>query len=1095
VTAGNLGAALRRLHTLLRPRSAERTDRDLLGRFVADRDGAAFEALVRRHGPMVLGVCRRVLGNAADADDAFQATFLVLVRKAASLANPDLVAPWLHAVAVRTAAEARARAAKRRRRESEVPPVAVTDTPSGEGADLRPLLDEELAHVPEKYRAPLVLCYLEGKTHHEAARALGVRPGSMSWRLARGRELLRRRLVKRGIVLSAVAVAGALTADTAPAALPASLLDATVRAGLLFAAGGPGTTPAVTLAEGVLRAMTASRFRVATAVLVAVLILGTGAAFLVPAGAAPRPRGGDGPVPAAKAEPLTDRNGDPLPAGAVARLGTVRFRTAHALTSLVFAADGKTLTATGWGETVQVWDAATGRELHRLAMPLDTKGPRVLAPDGRTLALGSIGPDLRVRLVDVTTGKDVRSLDAGGFVGALRFTPDGKTLAWVSGKEVGTWDLGTGKEVRRGPAPADGLGVLAVAPGGKALALAGRDPVVHVWDAGAGRPLFSLEGQRDRVCSAAFSPDGKTLATAADLDEAVRLWDAATGKAVRRLPGPGGWARALAWSPDGKTLATGGQDGRIRLWDPPTGEERQQFLLPGQDDDDRSWVTALAFSPDGKVLASAGTEHVVRSWDVAAGKEMPSPEGHLDGVTSAAYSPDGKLVATAGADKTVRLWDAAAGKTVRVLGGEGGGLSSVRFSPDGKLVAAAGPGGAATLWETATGKEVFRLEGHAETVSGLAFSPDGKLLATAGGRGHGTVRLWDVAAGKELRKLAEEKQEFHAPAFSPDGKTVAVGLGYEALLLLDVATGQEVHRFRWEKGFAGSVAFSPDGKLLASTGGLGNAVHVWDVGGWAEQRKLTGHAGVVNAVAFAPDGRSLATAGQDNTVILWETATGREVTRFVGHAGQGQLGGVRGLAFAPDGQTVVSGGDDTTALVWDVTGLMRDGRLPALRLRAEALAGSWDDLAGEDAAKAHRAAWTLVAADAVPLLRERLRPVAPAPAARTARLLADLDSDAFEVRDKARRELAELGEAAASALREELAGKPTPEVRRQVEGLLAKLTGDTPERLREARAVGVLEHLATPEAREVLEALAKGVPDSRLTKDAKAALGRLGKPR
>jgi RNA polymerase sigma factor (sigma-70 family) len=235
------------------------TDQQLLRRFASRREEAAFAALVQRHGPMVLGALRRVLQDPHDADDAFQATFLVLARKAGSLARPEKLANWLYGVACRTAARAKAQAARRRAHERQFTDMpAVEARPNGAEPlhELRLVLDEELRRLPDKYRAPLVLCYLEGKTYAEAARALGWAEGTVSGRLARARGVLRGRLTRRGLALSAGAFA--LSQSTAPAAVPPALADATVKAAALFAAGavaGAGTLPqpATALAEGVLQ--------------------------------------------------------------------------------------------------------------------------------------------------------------------------------------------------------------------------------------------------------------------------------------------------------------------------------------------------------------------------------------------------------------------------------------------------------------------------------------------------------------------------------------------------------------------------------------------------------------------------------------------------------------------------------------------------------------------------------------------------------------------------------------------------------------------------------------------------------------------------
>src|SRR5262249_2105328 len=218
------------------------TDGQLLTDYISRRDEAALAALVHRHGPMVWGVCRRVLSNYHDAEDAFQATFLVFVRKAASIASRELLANWLYGVAHQTALKARATAAKRKERErqvTEMPEPAVVEQDLWR--DLQPLLDEELSRLPDKYRTVIVLCELEGKTRKEAARQLGVPEGSVAGWLARARVMMAKRLAQRGIALSGGAFAAVLSQKTASAPVPISVLSSTIKAASLFAAGQMAT--------------------------------------------------------------------------------------------------------------------------------------------------------------------------------------------------------------------------------------------------------------------------------------------------------------------------------------------------------------------------------------------------------------------------------------------------------------------------------------------------------------------------------------------------------------------------------------------------------------------------------------------------------------------------------------------------------------------------------------------------------------------------------------------------------------------------------------------------------------------------------------
>jgi len=278
----------------------------LLDRFIAARDEAAFAALLERHGPMVLGTCQRVLHDAHDAEDACQATFLILARKAASIRRPGAVGSWLHGVAYRVAGKLKARGARR-----GVPSGALEDVPEAPAPDVtwrevRGVLDEELRQLPERYRAPLVLCYLEGKTRDEAARQLGWSVGTLRGRLERGRERLRLRLTRRGLTLSTALCASVLVESAAPAALPAGLAETTAPAAVRFAAGkglAAVSAPVAVLVEGVLRAMFLSKVKTTVAVVLALGVLGTGAGLWAWRAPAAQPA----PAPEPAAEKRSDR--------------------------------------------------------------------------------------------------------------------------------------------------------------------------------------------------------------------------------------------------------------------------------------------------------------------------------------------------------------------------------------------------------------------------------------------------------------------------------------------------------------------------------------------------------------------------------------------------------------------------------------------------------------------------------------------------------------------------------------------------------------------------------------------------------------------
>jgi RNA polymerase sigma factor (sigma-70 family) len=257
------------------------TDGQLLRIYLENGDETAFAALVRRHGPMVWGVCRRVLGNHQDAEDAFQATFLVLVRRAACVVPREMVANWLYGVARQTSLKARAMAAKRKTRERQMTVMAEPEIVSQDPwSDLQPILDQELSCLSDKYRSAIVLCDLEGKTRKEAARQLGLPEGTLAARLARGRAMLAKRLSRLGLGVSAGALAVALSQNGASAAVPTSVVSGTVQAASLFAAGqasaGLISTKVAALTEGVIKAMLIAKLKIATAVLLVIAASGAG---------------------------------------------------------------------------------------------------------------------------------------------------------------------------------------------------------------------------------------------------------------------------------------------------------------------------------------------------------------------------------------------------------------------------------------------------------------------------------------------------------------------------------------------------------------------------------------------------------------------------------------------------------------------------------------------------------------------------------------------------------------------------------------------------------------------------------------------------
>ncbi|MGH7226669.1 MAG: hypothetical protein ACRELF_25920, partial [Gemmataceae bacterium] len=366
------------------------------------------------------------------------------------------------------------------------------------------------------------------------------------------------------------------------------------------------------------------------------------------------------------------------------------------------------------------------------------------------------------------------------------------------------------------------------------------------------------------------------------------------------------------------------------------------------------------------------------------------------------------------------------------------------------------------------------------------------------------IHVWDASKGKEARQIPHVKSEVTSLCFSPDNKALAYGTQPDgvvsaepALHLWDLTSGKERCLFDMHFAYVSAVAFSPDGKVIAAseTTRDGRFVRLWDAATGKELCCHTGHGEDVGAVTFSPDGKLVASGTgdigyRDNSVHVWEAATGRLIRRFEGHHSC-----VSSVAFSPDGRSVASGAGDSTILLWDITGRQKDGKLPPVALTPHQMDACWKALANEDAAKAYDAVWSFVAAgeQAVPFLQKHLPPVPRPDAKAIARLIADLDSNEFSVRDKATKELGDLGDTASPALRQALEGKPTLEMRRRLQQLLDQSRDWTAERLREHRAIQALEHIGTRQAKEVLESLAAGAPEAQRTEAAKAALQRLAR--
>jgi WD40 repeat protein len=816
-----------------------------------------------------------------------------------------------------------------------------------------------------------------------------------------------------------------------------------------------------------------------------------------------------------------DLYGDPLPAGAAARLGTVRLRRSGFGSAYVaFGRFGRELFETERDGLIRVWDPVTGKELRRIDLQVRSWWVFGLAicANGKVAAYGGkegiylfdVASGSMTRTIPLEPTSDILSL-------ALALSPDGRRLAAsieAQGDQqdrvypTNIWSTGDGRVLYKLDDHYGTASYLAFTADGKTLLSIHGEKTILFSDAATGREMrhVSIDWPPNRLGAASLSADGRLLAiansrwnTANKAECSIRLWDIATAREIGNIPTPEMSIQTIAFAPEGTRLASVEYE-TLRVREVKSGSECLRIPIRV------GMANRLAFSPDGKLLAATGSDHTIHLWNARTGQDAFPCDAHESFVNAIAYSPDGKTVATSGGnDRSVRLWDATSGRQRCVVRGRHWGSFVLLFSCDGSLLFFDGGDNALRRSDARTGEEQrkyvietkFDAEHMIHSAHAAALSLDGTRLYASSGNA-ATVALdvdcrttaWDVRTGIRLWQRKDQLDRTGA-YFSPDARVLINGEGR----VMDLTTAEFLFRLQdpnTEKTY--DLVFSQDGRLVLTrsfenrrgTPKRIRAVQLFEVASGKEILRFDVE-DRCDSLALLFGGRFAATSGGEHLRLI-DLRTGDTVVERFRDRGWSMR-----LVPSPDNRFLADALTDSTVLIWDIS-----KGLPAAQ--ASQAGGPprsvlWEDLASADLRRAYEAVWELELRrdSAVAFLASRLRPDEGISSDRIRRLREALNGSRFAVREKASRELSTLGPDARPALKRALQTENSNEVRKRLEAILAQPAGPMldPSTLRNLRSIQVLEQIGTPAARRLLEKMCLGNAEARATQEAKATSERL----
>ncbi len=792
----------------------------------------------------------------------------------------------------------------------------------------------------------------------------------------------------------------------------------------------------------------------------------------------------------------SDAHGDPLPSGAKARLGTLRWRHAHPVTALAPSPDGKRFACGCEEGSIYLWESATGKRQQIWTRKGQKVRQLLWSHDGTWLFSAHEGG--LVLKWALATGK-AQVFGEFNSTTLLALAPDGRTLALGEGSGmVRLWDLLQEKEISAWQEQSSMIATLAFSPDGQLLAWgyhSGSFSLIALKDPAKPRAFRAPSDGVGAIGDLAFSADGKTIyAAQVDADRSrLIVWDVATGTQTRveeRMPA---W---LQLSPTGASFL-GLKDGVWGIWDTESGKKRCTLKVP-------AGMQMAAFSADGKTLAILGRTNSLSFWSTRTGAAQGTDNAPSTPVRQLAFTREGKqLIALHEEDRNILFWDLKTQQIGRILTDPATNPSAFALAPDETTLASAVSGGTVRFWPLVSGKKATAATWGTGKICSLHYTADGKALLTSGGvvdRGmnsnstppefhpKGRVCRWQIES--------ERWQEIHGDGeihgcqvvtqceLSSDGQLAASDRNENEIVLWHPLSGRLLGTLEKVQGHLTAFTLAGDGRLVAGT--VGDSIALWETATgklrarWWQTSECT-----PVAVRFSPTGQLLAVGTKQGEVRLYDPLSGKCLQRWRGHEGA-----VTRLAFGPAGDLLASGGTDSAILLWPVP------RFPARStssLTPAQFATLWQELGSADAGQAQQAMVRLRGDPArlLPYLEQRLHPDREGPAvAQVQQWFKQLDDDDFEIREQALRELRKHAPRIVPSLHQTLGQTDSVEVRARVQAVFTQLEKHSlaPEELRQVRAIEVLNQIPTPASRDLLGRLARGYPWSPQTQAAQATL-------